>query len=135
MESNNSEKRKCFRVEIPGATLDFKESSFFGYLRKYRNKSCLLLDFSRGGLRFLDDGKLKINKEICMRISIPNENEFLQMSGQVKWIVSHPNSNSQFQIGVQFYPYGVEKGENNPLNLRKIEEWEKKFSDLENDSG
>ena len=133
MESNQSEKRSCQRFKIPGATIHYNEFGFLTFLRKQLGKPHPLIDISRGGLRFLSEEKLEINTKLRMTLSLPAEEEPLQLIGEVKWIFAQPDAISLYQIGVQFYPYGVEKGENNPAHLLKIEEWQKRLSDKEDD--
>jgi len=128
MDFKGIEKRTCLRFEIPGATVNHKTKKIFPLKSKYGEEFCPVLDISRGGLRFLSQLSLKINKNLIMKISIPGERIPLVIKGQIRWISPNVGKSYKYQIGVQFNPYGEKKGQNYPGTLVKIIALEQKFS-------
>jgi Tfp pilus assembly protein PilZ len=87
----------------------------------YEEEDCPILDISRGGLSFLAQKNFRVNRRLTMKISIPEENEPLNMRGRIRWTAPNPGFSYRFQVGVQFDAYGLKKGLNNPVNLTKLE--------------
>jgi len=131
MNFKGIERRTCLRFEIPGATVNHKTKKFFPSKSKYREEFCPVLDMSRGGLRFLSQLSLKINKNLIMKISVPGERIPLLIKGQVRWVSPNVGKSYKYQIGVQFNPYGEKKEQNYPGTLVKIIALEQKFSTWE----
>jgi Tfp pilus assembly protein PilZ len=128
MEYRGIERRTCIRFEIPGATLSYKQKRPLLTKSSYGEEFCPIIDLSRGGLRFLSHEELKIGTPVILKISIPGERIPLELQGHVKWIAPHGGMNYEYQIGVQFNPYGEKKGQNYPGALVKIIALEQKFA-------
>lgn len=128
MSNKSIERRTCFRFEIPGATTSYKLDKFLSSSPgKYGEEFCPILDFSRGGIRFVSQKAFKINTKINMKISIPGERVPMTFKGRVRWSAANPGKSYKYQIGVQFNPYGEKKGQNYPGSLVKIIALEQKF--------
>ena len=120
MENKEAEKRTCIRFAIPGATVSYE-------FKDYTEEFSLLIDISRGGVKFLGKYPLEINADITLKISVPGEMIPLTLHGKVRWI-SFIEEKDQYQIGVQFNPYGEKERQNYPGNLVKIISLEQKFA-------
>lgn len=120
MEEEGIEKRTCIRFQIPGATVSYQ-------FKEHVEEFSLLVDISRGGLKFIGKKPPEINTEVTLNISIPGERIPLTMKGKVQWI-SYVEAKDQYFIGVQFNPYGEKQGENYPGNMVKIIALEQKYA-------
>jgi len=129
MAEENLEKRTCIRFRIPGATIKYRREKKFLRKHAYRAEFCPILDISRGGIRFLAQEMLKYESLVEMRISVPGETSPLVLKGFVRWYSPNQGKSYNYQIGVQFLPYGVSKSLNYPGMLTKIIALEQKFLD------
>ena len=120
MENKETEKRTCIRFAIPGATVSYE-------FKDYTEEFSLLIDISRGGVKFLGKYPLEINADITLKIAVPGERIPLTLHGKVRWI-SFVEGKDQYQVGVQFNPYGEKERQNYPGNLVKIISLEQKFA-------
>jgi len=122
------EKRECERFEIPGATLVYSSKKGIFSKSKYTHDELPVYDVSYGGVRFLSQEKLKIKSSIAVRIFIPEDEEPITFEGKIVRVFHHPGQSYNFQIGVQFLPYGHKKGFNPSENLSLLKALEKKHS-------
>ena len=120
MEEEGIEKRTCIRFQIPGATVSYQ-------FKEHVEEFSLLVDISRGGLKFIGKKPPEMNTEVTLKISIPGERIPLTMKGKVQW-KSYVEAKDQYFIGVQFNPYGEKQGENYPGNMVKIIALEQKYA-------
>jgi Tfp pilus assembly protein PilZ len=120
MENNEAENRTCIRFVIPGAMVRYE-------FKDYTEEFSPLVDISRGGVKFLGKHPLEINADITLKISVPGEMIPLTLHGKVRWI-SFIEEKDQYQIGVQFNPYGEKERQNYPGNMVKIISLEQKFA-------
>ena len=120
MENNEAEKRTCIRFAIPGATVSYE-------FKDYTEEFSPLVDISRGGVKFLGKYPLEINADITLKISVPGERIPLTLHAKVRWI-SFIEGKNQYQVGVQFNPYGEKERQNYAGNLVKIISLEQKFA-------
>ena len=123
MEHEQIDKRVCIRFPIPGATVSYE-------FKEHTEEFSPLIDMSRGGCKFQAKKPLDINAEVTLKISIPGERAPLTLHGKVRW-VSSIEEKDQYQVGVQFNPYGEKERQNYPGNLVKIIALEQKFSTKE----
>jgi len=123
MENKEAAKRTCIRFAIPGATISYE-------LEDNAEEFSPLIDISRGGVKFLGKNPLNINADISLKISVPGERIPLTLHGKVRWI-SFIEGKDQYQVGVQFNPYGEKEGHNYLGNLVKIISLEQKFAPSE----
>lgn len=134
MAENEIERRTCIRFKIPGATVNYQRKSLFprsGFIEEF----CPVLDISRGGVRFLTQKVLKPDTEVTLRISVPGERIPFSLKGVVKWSSPSEGKSYQFQVGVQFNPYGMDKDQNLPQTMVKIMALEQKFAEKPKTSG
>ena len=120
MEDKKAAKRTCIRFAIPGATISFE-------FKDGAEEFSPLVDISRGGVKFLGKNPLEINADITLKISVPGERVPFILHGKVRWI-SIIEGKDQYQVVVQFNPYGEKEGHNYPGNLLKIISLEQKFA-------
>lgn len=128
MAENEIERRTCIRFKIPGATVNYQRKSLFpkpGFVEEF----CPVLDISRGGVRFLTQKVLKPDTDVTLRISVPGERIPFSLKGVVKWSSPSEGKSYQFQVGVQFNPYGMDKDQNLPQTMVKIMALEQKFAE------
>ena len=128
MSENEVERRTCLRFKIPGATVNYQRKSLFskpGFVEEF----CPVLDISRGGVRFLTQKVIKPDTQVTLRISVPGERIPFSLKGVVKWSSPSEGKSYQFQVGVQFNPYGMDKDQNLPQTMVKIMALEQKFAD------
>jgi len=125
----NLEKRTYLRFRVLGATVKYKKEKAFLKKTDFVADFCPVLDFSRGGIRFLATELLKFDSDVTLRISLPGEADVMTITGIVRWYTLNPGQSYKYQIGVQFHPYGGKKGQNNPAVLQKFIELEKNFLD------
>jgi len=128
MAENEIERRTCIRFKIPGATVNYQRKSLLpkpGFVEEF----CPIMDISRGGIRFLTQKVIKPDTEVTLRISVPGERIPFNMKGVVKWFAPSEGKSYQFQVGVQFNPYGMDKDQNLPQTMVKIMALEQKFAE------
>jgi Tfp pilus assembly protein PilZ len=128
MAEDEIERRTCIRFKIPGATVNYQRKSLLpkpGFMEEF----CPVLDISRGGIRFLTQKMIKPDSEVTLRISVPGERIPFSMKGVVKWSSPSEGKSYQFQVGVQFNAYGMDKDQNLPQTMVKIMALEQKFAD------
>ena len=129
MEENGLERRTCERFRIPGATVSYrKDRKLFGG-DEFAEEFCPVLDMSRGGIRFLTHKPLDFLARVFLNISVPGERIPLTLRGEVRWSSYNPGKSYEYQVGVQFSPYGEKKDQNYPGTLVKIIALEQKFLD------
>jgi hypothetical protein len=129
MEEKGLERRTCERFKIPGATVSYrKDRKIFGN-EEFLEEFCPVLDMSRGGIRFLTHKPLDFQIRVYLSISVPGERIPLTLKGEVRWSSFNPGKSYEYQVGVQFNPYGEKKDQNYPGTLVKIIALEQKFLD------
>lgn len=127
MEAKGIERRACKRFKVPGATVCIKLEKFFFSRKRYVEEFYPIIEISRGGIRFLGQKLLSATSKISLKIAIPEEQAILILKGRVKWLSASPTKSYRYQFGVQFNPYGKQKGDNDPEILEKLIMLEKKF--------
>jgi Tfp pilus assembly protein PilZ len=128
MGENDIERRTCIRFKIPGATVNYQRKSLLPK-PSFMEEFCPVMDISRGGIRFLTQKVVKPDTEVTLRISVPGERIPFTMKGIVKWSAPSEGKSYQFQVGVQFHAYGMDKDQNLPQTMVKIMALEQKFAD------
>jgi Tfp pilus assembly protein PilZ len=135
MGEKEVERRLCQRFKIPGATISYRKEKLFSSKTGADEEFCPVLDLSRGGIRFLTQKPLKFKSRIHLQLSIPGERVPLDLKGRVRWSTFNAGKSYKFQAGVQFNPYGLEKGQNVPQTLTKIVGLEQRFVEPETAAG
>ena len=135
MGEKEVERRLCQRFKIPGATVSYRKEKLFSSKTGTDEEFCPVLDLSRGGIRFLTQKPLKFKSKIRLQLSIPGERVPLDLKGRVRWSTFNAGKSYKFQAGVQFNPYGLEKGQNVPQTLTKIVALEQRFMEPETPAG
>lgn len=124
MEYQSHERRAYKRIKTPGVTVSYKQEKF---KKQYAEELHAVVDISRGGMRFMGHKLFTATGNILLKIFIPAENSPLILRGQVRWTALNPMTIFKYHVGVQFNPFGMKKGHNNPEILEKIIELEKEF--------
>jgi Tfp pilus assembly protein PilZ len=127
MEYKGIDRRAYKRIKIKGATATYKEGRFFFSKKQYVEEFYPVVEISRGGVRFLAKKLFTIASKISLKISIPEEESPLVLSGRVRWTSLDPALSYKYQTGIQFDPFALKKGCNHPEILEKIMKLEKKF--------
>jgi Tfp pilus assembly protein PilZ len=115
MKKEGQDNRSTARFPIKGATLQYK-----------KNKTCLIVNLSRGGVNFLSQEPLPVNNPITMKITIPGQVSPLTLNGLVCWCLPDPGRSDEYQIGAQFLAFEKKRGSNDPRLLErlvKLENW------------
>jgi hypothetical protein len=131
MGDKGMERRLCQRFKIDGATVSYRRDRLFSPKAKVDEEFCPVLDLSRGGVRFLTQKPLKFKSKVSLQLSIPGERIPLEMKGRVRWSTFNAGKSYKYQAGVQFNPYGLEKGQNPPQALTKLVGLEQKYVEPE----
>ena len=129
------ERRVCQRFSIPGATVSYRKEGLFASKARSEEEFCPILDLSRGGVRFLTQKPLKFKSRVIVQLSVPGERVPLDIRGRVRWSTFNAGKSYKYQAGVQFSPYGFEKGQNVPQTLTRIVALETKFVELTEPAG
>ncbi|MCF8111903.1 MAG: PilZ domain-containing protein [Desulfobacteraceae bacterium] len=124
-------KRSCIRFHVPGTTLSYKKKPGLLGRGKYSEDSYPVVDLSRGGAKFLCQHRLKIGREIVVKIDIPEAGQTLEAMAVVRWAGKNPEPSYRFQTGIAFKPYGKKKGENPPEILEELKKIEAEYSSPE----
>ncbi len=119
------ERRACERFVVPGAVVNCREEGLFS--GKDIEETLPVFDISRGGVRFLSNSSLKIDSRVTVRIIIPGNEAPLVLKGFVRWRSINPGKSYKYQVGIQFAPYGKEKGDNDYGILESIIALEKRL--------
>jgi Tfp pilus assembly protein PilZ len=135
MGQKGMERRLCQRFKIAGATISYRREKLFSSKNKVDEEFCPVLDLSRGGVRFLTQKPLKFKSKLSLQLSIPGERVPLELEGRVRWSTFNAGKSYKYQAGVQFNPYGLEKGQNAPQALTKLVGLEQKFVEPESGQG
>ncbi len=135
MAEKEVERRLCQRFKIPGATVSYRRERLFSSKAGVDEEFCPVLDLSRGGVRFLTRKPLKFKSRIWLQLSVPGERVPLDLRGRVRWSAFNAGQSYKYQAGVQFNPYGLERGQNVPQVLTKLVALEVKFVEPEAPAG
>jgi Tfp pilus assembly protein PilZ len=131
MTEKGIERRLCQRFKIPGATVSYRKDKLLAPKARIDEEFCPVLDLSRGGIRFLTQKPLKFKSRITLHVSVPGERAPLDLKGRVRWSTFNAGKSYKYQAGVQFNPYGLEKGQNVPQTLTRIVALEQKYVEPE----
>ncbi|UCE22510.1 MAG: PilZ domain-containing protein [Candidatus Aminicenantes bacterium] len=127
MAHNKKERRRFIRFKIPGATVDYSQRFFFFSSIIYSEDFCPVVDICRGGIQFLSRRHLKSAKKILVKIYISDEESHLNLIGRIRWSFFEPFGDYNYQVGIQFEPFGGRKLYNQSQVLDKLVSLEKKF--------
>ena len=108
-----------------------KTEGLRGALLGYSSKRFRILDMSRGGLAFESEKPYKTGQKIDMLVDLPGRDEPLELHGEVRWQKDVLNKYVLVTVGVQFAPFGDEKGMNSPEVLQVLEQLEEQYGYLE----
>jgi hypothetical protein len=126
MAERMTERRACERFVMPGATVYYKVEGFLSS-GKYTEDYFPVADISRGGLRFLHHGLLKVDAKVTLKIIIPGDNVPLVLRGMICWISPNPERSYKYQVGVKFLPYSEKQGDNSTGDLLRLRTLEERF--------
>jgi hypothetical protein len=122
-----SERRAKRRVIIPRAIVKYRIHSFWSRAASYSNQ-CPLVDFSSDGLALLADESIQPQKRISLILKFPGEEETLQVEGRVVHSVATGIAGYRYRLGIQFMPFGNQKGGNTLKALETLARIEKTYS-------
>ncbi|MCF6248813.1 MAG: PilZ domain-containing protein [Desulfobacula sp.] len=117
-------KRTCDRFTIPGTTIYYKNKPRLFLKHEYSDTYYPVLDFSRGGAKFLCNERLKAGSALLVKIDIPGVEENIELLASVRWISKNPEQSYQYQTGIAFNSYGNNKNENPTAILSLLEKIE-----------
>jgi Tfp pilus assembly protein PilZ len=120
------EKRACERFVIQGAVVYWKRAGLV-FSGNFTEDYYPVFDISRGGLRFLNHETIKLGTGVELKIVLPGESEALLARGRVAWTSLHPGKSYKYQVGIQFAPFGGQKGQNTHEALSRIIALEERF--------
>ena len=129
MENEINERRISERFKLQNAAVSYslKKGIFF---KKTYDEKYPVIEISRGGIRFYDEKPLKIDKEVVLKLYLPNLDDPLNLKGKVVWTSFSEDSDYKYQNGIQFFPFGPEQGFN-PLDaLDRIIKIEKETGNI-----
>lgn len=128
MANEIDERRISERFILPNATVSYslKKGIFF---KKIYDEKYPVIEISRGGIRFYDEKPLKIDKEVVLKLYLPNLDDPLSLKGKVVWTSFSEDNDYKYQNGIQFFPFGPEHGFNPPEALDRIIKMEKETGD------
>lgn len=112
MKKEGQDNRSSARFPIKGATLQYK-----------KNKTCLIVNLSRGGVNFLIQEPLPVNNPITMKITIPGQTSPLTLKGLVCWCLPDPGRSDEYQIGAQFFAFEKNGDRTTPASWRGSSSW------------
>lgn len=124
------QKRSCKRFSIPGTTLYYKERSSFFKKTNFPDTYYPVVNLSKGGAQFLCNQRLKVGKELKIKIDIPNQDQVLEIISDVRWIAKNREQSYAYQTGIAFHSYGDKKNENPMEILSTLETLEKQATDV-----
>ena len=122
-----TEKRVCPRFGVPGAAISYGKIKAFGRRTGLLENSCMVVDLSRGGIRFLTRESPTLGAKLFLELALPGNNDPVCFTGTVRWMGEYPGEKYHYSVGVQFHPYGDGKKFNSAENLDRIIDLENKF--------
>lgn len=120
------ERRACERFVIPWATASYKVEGFISS-GHFTEDLFPVVDISRGGLRLLTNSLLKVEARVTLMILIPGDAVALDLRGKVNWVAPNLEKSFKYQVGIQFAPYGENKGENSLEVFKRLKAIEERF--------
>lgn len=132
MKFKGIDRRTCERFAIPDATLSYRLKKIFFSEKKHAERYCPILEISFGGVRFLCEKFHKPTNTIYLKLTIPNEKSPLPLKGKIVWTSLYAASGYKYQIGVQFDPFGVKKGQNDPKIMNRLSSMQKEIQNTNN---
>lgn len=122
------ERRVCNRFNVPGASVTWTQPSRLPFVSATAEPGCLVMDMSRGGVRFLASRPLKPGAYLELEIDVPDGKSPIRVSGRVVWSWLRPARS--YEVGVEFEPYGDVARANHPEALRRMVGLESRFACL-----
>jgi hypothetical protein len=115
-----TEKRACPRFNIPGAMVSYRKVRWLFGPSGWNEQSCLVVDLSRGGIRFLTRQIPSLGVKLEIALTWPEEKNGLRLLGRVRWRSEYSGDQFRYSVGVQFQPYGEGKKHNSTEVLDRI---------------
>jgi len=112
-------KRECERFTVFGMTVRLRSTGRLHSNIAEEESANPVLDLSRGGLKFLSQTGIPQGTKLVLRLFSPEDREIMAIKGSTVWMAINPGQSYKYQIGVQFAPFGREKGDN-PLDCLEI---------------
>ncbi len=118
------DRRAKKRTIIPKAAARYRICGFWGRKSEYSSQ-CPLVDFSSDGLAFLADEFVQPQKRIEVALKFPGEESEIQVQGNIVYSVATGITGYRYRIGIQFLPFGKQKGINTPKAQEALTRLEK----------
>lgn len=119
------EKRHCHRFEIPGAYIRYQKKGVWAKMLNNLSGRRAMVDISKGGLCFEDNGKIKIGDKVTIYLYLPH-GACWPIKGDVVWKTGEDCSG--YYVGVQFAPFASGLGYNPPETLEALRSLEELFT-------
>ncbi len=88
-----------------------------------------LSDISRAGLSFLTNEPPDIGSNVSLRVFLPQDNEFLELSGSIAYCIARgPRLTYRYRVGVESKTLAQLERDQAPNLLKKIEASEKRYT-------
>jgi hypothetical protein len=117
--------RKYGRFVVPGATISYKERSFWHRKGLASEERSPVVNISRKGLAFLTDIPPKTNR-VTLLFSYSEKEEPISFEGRVVYSVPRGSGlDYRYRVGVEFSPFSARKGHNSLLSLGVLNSLEK----------
>jgi hypothetical protein len=117
--------RKTGRFVVPGATVLYKERSFWRRKVTASEERSPVVNISRTGLAFLTDIPPKTNR-VTLLLSYPEKEEPTSFEGRVIYSVPRASGlDYRYRVGVQFSPFSARRGHNSKVSLGVLDYLEK----------
>jgi len=117
--------RKYGRFVIPGATISYRERSFWRRESLASEERSPVINISRTGLAFLTDLPPKTNR-VTLLLSYSEKEEPISFEGRVVYSVPRASGlDYRFRVGVKFSPFSARRGHNSPASLGVLDYLEK----------
>lgn len=129
MENEIDERRINERFKLSDAFVSYSLKKGIFFKKSYEEKYPVI-EISRGGVRFYDEKPLKIDKEVVLKLYLPNLDDPLTLRGKVVWASFSEDADYKYQNGIQFLPFGTEQGFNPQEALDRIIKIEKEIGNI-----
>jgi hypothetical protein len=127
LHSIEIDRRSSPRFVIPGAIVCYREKKSFLPFLSSGEDNCPLWNISRNGLQLSCQKHLKKQRNVLLKIELPEDGAPLDLKGRVGSVSENSDKNFMYLIRIHFHSYGEKKGQNSPKVLVRIIALEQKY--------
>lgn len=120
----SKDKRNTDRIQIPDATVVFRQKNGFAFLERF-SRPMKLYNLTKSGLCFRSEKRLDPGMALYIDIIIPGEKR-LSLIGAVKWIDDR-TADETCLIGAQFTAFGKGRNYNSIRSLERLRKLQQKY--------